>query len=372
MSLDNRPIVGLTMGDPAGIGPEVVVKAMAEPALYALCRPLAIGDAATFRKTSAALGLGLTVAVVSEPSDGRYVHGTLDVVQAVTGDLSGIVPGTVQAAAGKAAAECVVKATELAMAGRIAAIATAPLNKDALNQAGYHYPGHTEMLADLTGTADYSLTLIAGQLRVIHVTTHVSMRRALDLVDRQRVLRIIRLADRFCRSLGVAAPRVAVAGFNCHAGENGLFGSEEIEQIRPAVVEARSEGINASGPWPGDTVFYRASRGEFDIVVAMYHDQGHIPVKMLGFEAGVNTTAGLPIIRTSVDHGTAFDIAGQGKANPGSMIEAVKLAARLARERRPVEADPVSRQGGGPGVSPRISVSEDRGGVARDSAKNVP
>lgn len=331
-----RPMIGLTMGDPAGIGPEVVVKAMADPGLYATCRPLAIGDAATLRRAATSLGFDLAVQPVDEPARGRYAPGTLDVFQATTEDLSGIIPGQVQPAAGKAAAECVIAATKLALDGKIDAIATAPLNKDALNQAGYHYPGHTEMLADLTGTKDFSLTLIAGQLRVIHVTTHVSMRQALDLVDRARVLRIIRLADRFCRYLGVPHPRVAVAGFNCHAGENGLFGSEEIEQIRPAIEEARAGGIDATGPWPGDTIFYRASRGDFDIVVAMYHDQGHIPVKMLGFEAGVNTTAGLPIIRTSVDHGTAFDIAGQGKANPGSMVEAVRLATQLAVERRPV------------------------------------
>ncbi len=333
MNADTRPIIGLTMGDPAGIGPEVVVKAMNEPSLYEECRPLAIGDVETFRRAVAALDLSLAVNQIDEPSKGRYVHGTLDLFQATTEDLQGIAAGKVQPEAGKAAAECVIKATELAMAGKIDAIATAPLNKDALNQAGFHYPGHTEMLASLTGTRDYSLTLIAGKLRVIHVTTHVSMRQALDLVDRQRVLRIIRLADRFCRYLGIDRPRVAVAGFNCHAGENGLFGTEEIDHVKPAIDEAREEGIDASGPWPGDTIFYRASRGEFDVVVAMYHDQGHIPVKMLGFEAGVNTTAGLPIIRTSVDHGTAFDIAGQGRASHGSMVEAVKLAARLARDR---------------------------------------
>lgn len=338
MNAVNRPIVGLTMGDPAGIGPEVVVKAMNAADLYASVCPLAIGDEATFRATIARLGLNLEVRPVAEPADGEYRPGVLDLYQATTEDLTGIAPGVVQPVAGKAAAECVIAATKLALAGKIDALATAPLNKDALNQAGYHYPGHTEMLADLTETKDYSLTLIAGQLRVIHVTTHVSMRRALDLVDQARVLRIIRLANRFCQYLGVAAPRVAVAGFNCHAGENGLFGSEEIEQIRPAIDEARGEGIDATGPWPGDTIFYRASKGEFDIVVAMYHDQGHIPVKMLGFEAGVNTTAGLPIIRTSVDHGTAFDIAGKGLASYGSMLEAVKLAASLARERKPVEA----------------------------------
>jgi len=336
VSSELRPIVGLTMGDPAGIGPEVVVKAMNEPALYEYCRPLVIGDVATIQRVVVQLGLALQVSPVTKPADGRYVPGTLDVLQATSEDLSGIALGQVQSLAGKAAAECVIRATELALAGKIDAMATAPLNKDALNQAGYHYPGHTEMLAELTGSTDFSLTLIAGQLRVTHVTTHVSMRRALDLVDRSRVLRLIRLSDRFCRLLGVAAPRVAVAGFNCHAGENGLFGTEEIDHIRPAIEEAQAEGLDASGPWPGDTIFYRASRGEFDVVVAMYHDQGHIPVKMLGFEAGVNTTAGLPIIRTSVDHGTAFDIAGQGKAGYGSMVEAVKLAAQLARERRPV------------------------------------
>ncbi len=336
MNADERPIVGLTMGDPAGIGPEITVKATNDPELYRDCRPLVIGDVEVIRRTAASLGFDLTIHSTSEPSAGVYQYGTIDVLQAVTGDLSGIDLGVVQPEAGKAAGECVIRATELALAGSIDAIATAPLNKDALNQAGYHYPGHTEMLADLTGAKDYSLTLIAGKLRVIHVTTHVSMRRALDLVDRARVARIVRLADRFCRTLGVESPRVAVAGFNCHAGENGLFGTEEIDHIKPAIDEARADGVDASGPWPGDTIFYRASKGEFDIVVAMYHDQGHIPVKMLGFEAGVNTTAGLPIIRTSVDHGTAFDIAGRGIAGHGSMIEAVKLAARLARERRPV------------------------------------
>lgn len=334
MGTNDRPIVGLTMGDPAGIGPEVIVRALDDPEIYRRCRPLVIGDTATFQRAVATLGLNLVVREVADPAAGAYAFGAIDVLQATTGDLGGIVPGQVQAAAGKAAAECVIKATELAMAGKIDAVATAPLNKDALNQAGYHYPGHTEMLADLTGTADYSLALIAGQLRVIHVTTHVSMRRALDLIDRPRVLRIVRLADRFGRTLGIAQPRIAVAGVNCHAGENGLFGSEEIEQIKPAIDEARAEGLAVTGPWPGDTIFYRASKGEFDVVVAMYHDQGHIPVKMLGFEAGVNTTAGLPIIRTSVDHGTAFDIAWQGKASAGSMREAVLLAARLARQRR--------------------------------------
>ena len=329
-----RPIVGLTMGDPAGVGPEVVVRALAERDIYERCRPVVVGDLATVERTVAGIGLPLRAALVAGPGEATFGYGLIEVIQATTDDLTDIKMGTVSAAAGKAAVQCVFKAVELAQARQIDAIATAPLNKDAINQAGYHYPGHTEMLAELTHTSDYSLMLVAGDLRVIHVTTHVSMRQALEMLSRERVLRIIRLAHRTAKELGVAAPRVAVAGFNCHAGENGLFGTEEIEHIAPAVEAARAEGIDATGPWPGDTVFYRAAtRKEFDIVVAMYHDQGHIAVKMLGFEAGVNTTAGLPIIRTSVDHGTAFRRAGQWRANAGSMIEAIKLAADLATQR---------------------------------------
>jgi 4-hydroxythreonine-4-phosphate dehydrogenase len=329
-----RPIVGITMGDPAGVGPEVAVRAVAEREIYERCRPLVIGDLATVERTVAGIGLPLRTRLVGAPAEAAYQLGVVDVLQATTDDLAGIEMGKVSAAAGKAAVQCVFKAVELALARQIDAIATAPLNKDAINQAGYHYPGHTEMLAELTKTTDYSLMLVAGKLRVIHVTTHVSMRQALDLLSKERVLRIIRLAHRTAKELGVTAPRVGVAGFNCHAGENGLFGTEEIEHITPAIEAARAEGIDATGPWPGDTVFFRAaSRDEFDIVLAMYHDQGHIAVKMLGFEAGVNTTAGLPIIRTSVDHGTAFRRAGQWRANAGSMIEAIKLGADLAIQR---------------------------------------
>lgn len=329
-----RPIVGVTMGDPAGVGPEVVVRALGERDIYDRCRPLVVGDLATVERTVAGVGLPLQTRLVGSPDEAAFDFGVVDVLQATSDDLTGIRMGAVSALAGRAAAQCILKAVELALARKIDAIATAPINKDAINQAGYHYPGHTEMLAELTNTADYSLMLVAGNLRVIHVTTHVSMRRALEMLSHERVLRVIRLAHRTARELGVAKPRVGVAGFNCHAGENGLFGTEEIEHIAPAVEAARAEGIDATGPWPGDTVFYRASsRDEFDIVVAMYHDQGHIAVKMLGFEAGVNTTAGLPIIRTSVDHGTAFRRAGQWRAHPGSMIEAIKLGAELAVQR---------------------------------------
>ena len=329
-----RPIIGVTMGDPAGIGPEVAVRALALESIYQQCRPFIIGDLDTIRRTIAGIGLPLTVRLATSVADCACTFGQVDVLQATTDDLSGIRMGTVSAAAGKAAVQCVFRAIELAVARDIDAISTPPLNKDAINQAGYHYPGHTEMLAQLTNTEIYSLMLVAGNLRVVHVTTHTSMRKAMDMLTEERVLRMIRLADRTARELGVAEPKVGVAGFNCHAGENGLFGDEEINHITPAVEAAKAEGISVTGPWPGDTIFFRAAqRREFDICVAMYHDQGHIAVKMLGFEAGVNCTAGLPIIRTSVDHGTAFRRAGQWRADAGSMIEAIKLGAELAVKR---------------------------------------
>jgi len=238
---------------------------------------------------------------------------------------------TVDARAGKAAFEYVAKGVELATKGEIDAICTGPLHKEALNAAGYHYPGHTEILADLSNTKDYAMMLPGGPLRVIHVTTHVSLRRACDLVKKERVLKVIELADKAMKQLGFAAPRIAVAGLNPHSGEGGLFGDEEIREIIPAVEEAKRLGYDVTGPVPPDTVFYRAAIKEhFDIVVVMYHDQGHIPLKVLGFETGVNVTVGLPFIRTSVDHGTVFGKAGKGTADPRSMSEALYLAARMA------------------------------------------
>ncbi len=215
-------------------------------------------------------------------------------------------------------------------AGTAAAIATAPLNKAAMVSAGFHYPGHTELLAELAGVKDYAMLLAAGKLRVIHTSTHVSLREAIGRVTRERVLTVIRIAHDTLRRMGIPRPRIAVAGLNPHAGEGGLFGTEEIEHIAPAIADARALGLDATGPWPGDTIFYRGARGDFDVVVAQYHDQGHIAVKQAGFETGINLTAGLPFFRVSVDHGTAFDIAWQGKASPQSMIEAILLAAELS------------------------------------------
>jgi 4-hydroxythreonine-4-phosphate dehydrogenase len=238
--------------------------------------------------------------------------------------------GELDARAGEAAFRYVEKATELACEDRVAAIATAPLNKEAMHLAGHKYPGHTEILADLTGTEDYAMMLVTDELKVIHVSTHVSLREAIEIVKPERELAVIRLAHASMQKLGVEKPRVAVAGLNPHAGENGLFGTEDAEQIRPAIGEARTEGIEASGPHAPDTVLMRARRGVFDIVVVQYHDQGHIPIKLMGFDTGVNVTVGLPFFRTSVDHGTAFDIAGTGQADNASMLAAIDLARRLA------------------------------------------
>ncbi len=329
-----RPIIAITMGDAAGVGPEVIVKALQRPETYLACRPVVIGDVGQFVKTVAALGFGLSVKQVNHPSACAFEHGTIDVLQATDVDLSDISMGKVDPRCGAAAVHAVREATEFALAGDVDAICTAPLNKDAMNQAGYHYPGHTEMLAEFTGAKNYSMMLSSGKLRVLHVSTHVSLQEAIRRVKTDRVLQVIRLAADAARVyLGIAEPHVAVAGLNPHAGENGLFGNEDREEIAPAVELARAEGIKVTGPLPGDTVFARAANGHFDITIAMYHDQGHVAVKMLGFDGGVNTTIGLPIIRTSADHGTAFDIAGMGKASPESQVEAITLAAHVARQR---------------------------------------
>lgn len=329
-----RPIVAITMGDPAGIGPEVIVKALAQPEIYAECRPLVVGDAGCLARESQRLGLPLTVRPVRAVAEALFQPGIVDVYQATDLDLSQILPGRVDARAGAAAVQAVQVATRLALAGAVQAICTAPLNKEAMHLAGYPYPGHTEMLGALTGAREYTMLLVADRLRVVHVSTHVSLRQAIERVKKDRVLRTIRLAHQAATEyLGIAEPHIGVAGLNPHAGESRLFGDEDADEIAPAVAAAQAEGLRVSGPWPGDTLFPRAARGEFDIVVAMYHDQGHIPVKMLGFDRGVNVTIGLPIIRTSVDHGTAFDIAGQGRASPTSLIEAIRMAAQIARRR---------------------------------------
>jgi 4-hydroxythreonine-4-phosphate dehydrogenase len=323
------PLVALTMGDPAGIGPEIVARTFADPRFRDENRAIVIGDAAILERAVKLLELSLRLNEISEPEEAAFEPGTVDVLAET--DLPEDLPfGELDARAGDAAFRYVERATQLASAGRVAAVATAPLNKEAMHLAGHKYPGHTEILAELTGTEDYAMMLVTDELKVIHVSTHVSLREAIERVRPDRELAVIRLAHKSLRKLGVERPRVAVAGLNPHAGENGLFGTEDLERIAPAVEEAKEEGIDATGPWPPDTVMMRARRGSFDIVVVQYHDQGHIPVKLMGFDTGVNVTVGLPFFRTSVDHGTAFDIAGSGKADPASLRAALDLARTLA------------------------------------------
>ena len=323
------PLIAVTMGDPAGVGPEIVAKTFAEPDFTERNRAVVIGDAAILKRAIDLLGAQLEVNTISSPEEGRFEPGVVDLIPA--GELPDDLPfGELDGRAGAAAFEYVKKATELAQSGEVEAIATAPLNKEAMHKGGYVYPGHTEILAELTDTRDYAMMLVAEDLRVIHVSTHVALIEAIERVQPERELAVIRLARDALLKLGISEPKIAVAGLNPHAGENGLFGDEDAERIRPAVESAIEEGIEASGPWAADTIFSRARGGEFDMVVVQYHDQGHVPIKLLGFESGVNVTVGLPFFRTSVDHGTAFDIAGTGKADHVSLQAALDLARVLA------------------------------------------
>ncbi len=325
------PLLAITMGDPAGAGPEIVVKALNDPAVRPICRGLVVGDAGTMRAAAEIVGIPVEVHAVSsadEMNDGEMAMNVFDLKDV---DLSTLVRGRVAASAGKAAYDAVEKGTLLTLEGKTDAIVTGPLNKDALNQAGYHFPGHTQILAHLCGVSDAVMMLVADNLRIAHVSTHVSLREACDLVSKERILRVLQLAIDATRSMGVEKPRVVIPGLNPHSGEGGLFGDEEQTHIFPAIEEAKQLGMDVRGPLPPDTAFLRAFRGEFDLVIAMYHDQGHIPIKMVGFEKGVNVTLGLPIIRTSVDHGTVFGKAGKGTADPTSLIEAIKLAATMCR-----------------------------------------
>ena len=335
-----QPVLGVTMGDPAGVGPEIIARAAAEPAVRRISRPVVIGAASTMQAALGLVGSPLMLHLVTRVADCRWADGTLEVLDLDNVDMDTLPRAAVSAAAGRAAYDYIERAVRLAMAREIDGIVTAPINKEALAAAGVLHSGHTEILARLSDTRDYAMLLMGGELRVIHVTTHVALRQVPELVTTERVLRTIRLAQRSMAGLGRRDARIAVAGLNPHAGEDGLFGDEERTQIAPAVEAARAEGLNVVGPLPADTLFSRARGGEFDIVVAMYHDQGHIPVKTLGFNydeatkrwtglSGVNVTVGLPFLRVSVDHGTAFDRAWKGIANPESMIEAIDVAARM-------------------------------------------
>jgi 4-hydroxythreonine-4-phosphate dehydrogenase len=334
MTID-KPLVGITMGDPAGIGPEVTVAAF--PDLGDVAQVVVIGDATVMEAAVEILGSDLRVNAIRNVEDARFEAGAIDVVDLDNvGDLE---YGVVREAYGQASLEYIERAIELAKAGAIDAITTAPINKQSTGLAGSEYNGHTGMLADYTDTETYSMMLVEEPLRVTHVSTHVALREACDLVTTENVLDTIRVTDEALQSMGIEEPSVAVAGLNPHASDGGLLGSEDAEEIEPAVEMAQEDGIDAFGPESPDTVYTAAAGGAADCVVSMYHDQGHIPIKMLGFEgggdvSGVNVTIGLPFVRTSVDHGTAFDIAGEGVASPTSMVDAVELATDLVAGRR--------------------------------------
>jgi 4-hydroxythreonine-4-phosphate dehydrogenase len=334
IAMERRPLLAITLGDPAGIGPEIVLKALLHEEIYARCRPLVIGDRRILARAAPwCAAEELRYDLVTTPSTANYRPGVISIYNLDNADPAACPVGVVSAAAGNAAVEYVFTACDMALAGSIDGIVTAPLNKAAMNAAGHHYAGHTELLAERTGAGRVSMLLVGPNLRVVHVSTHVALADAIRLVQRERVVATIDLAERACRALGIERPRIAVAGLNPHAGEGGLFGDQEAREIVPAIAEARARGLDVSDPQPPDTVFLRATKGAYDIVVAMYHDQGHIPMKLLAFDTGVNVSVGLPIVRTSVDHGTAFDIAGAGRAREDSLIAAIDVAIRMVGAR---------------------------------------
>ena len=340
-----KPLLGITMGDPSGIGAEIIVKSLARETIQEICRPLVIGDLRVMQQASRQIArLNLDVQPCDPdtiPHNVGFHPGRINVMDLANVDTARLGYGKVSAAGGRAAYEYIETAIRLAMEGKIHGTVTAPIHKEALNLAGVPYAGHTEIYASLTGVKDYAMMLAEGDFRVVHVSTHVSLREAIERVKKERILAVIGLARKMLRRIGIKNPRIVVAGLNPHAGEGGLFGDEERLEIAPAVAEARSLGIQVEGPLPPDTCFASAAAGQFDAAVAMYHDQGHIPVKIKGFRwdggqggwasvRGVNITLGLPIIRTSVDHGVAFDIAGKGIASEDSMSAAIELAVKLA------------------------------------------
>ncbi len=329
--VNKKDIIGVTMGDPSGIGPEIILKSYIHPLINKM-GIMVIGDYKILEKCAEKLKINsFTLNKIEKTEDFIQSNTVLNVLDMDLIDLDEFQPGKVQIACGNAAFQYVKKAVELANNKQIASIATAPLNKEAMHKAGHNFPGHTEILAHYTNTKDYAMLLYDAKLNVIHVSTHVSLKGAIEQLKSERVEKVIQLADNYMNKIVKRKPKIAVAGINPHAGENGLFGDEEINIINPAVKKMKDLGIDVEGAVPPDTVFLKAIEGNYDIVVAMYHDQGHIPLKLLGFHSGVNITAGLPIIRTSVDHGTAFEIAWQGKAKEDSMIEAIKLAEALGK-----------------------------------------
>ncbi|MEI6949547.1 4-hydroxythreonine-4-phosphate dehydrogenase PdxA [Paraflavisolibacter sp. H34] len=342
--MNQLPIVAITMGDPASIGPEIAVKALLENRVYDICRPLLVGDAVVFADIIERLQLPARINAIKEVEAALFEPGVCDVLDLGITDLSQLKLGEISAMAGEASFEAVRTAIELALAGDVDATVTGPINKKSINEAGHHFAGHTEIYAHYTGTRKYAMLLVEDNLKVIHVSTHVSLRQACDAVKKDRIVEVTELLHNGLKQLGEANLKIGVAGLNPHAGDSGLFGWEEAEEILPAVEEARRLGYDVEGPIPADTLFSKAATGAYGGVVAMYHDQGHIPFKLTGFRwnaqkkqmdsvKGVNITMGLPIIRTSVDHGTAFEIAGKGVASADAMLLAIESAVQLSKNR---------------------------------------
>jgi 4-hydroxythreonine-4-phosphate dehydrogenase len=319
--------IAITLGDPAGVGPEIIIKAISSPEILAICTPIVIGDRIAVEEALCILDLPWKIKNINSPEESQSDKETIEIIDMKF--LKKFITGKPDADNGKACAGYIRKAVELAVNKEVDAIVTAPISKESLNIAGLKWPGHTEMLAEFTATKDYAMMLAGGNIKVVLATIHTSLRSVPDLITKENVLKTIFLAKKACEMLGITNPKIAVAGLNPHAGENGMFGDEESKIIIPAIDEAKKQGTPVTGPYPPDTIFYKAYKGEIDIVVCMYHDQGLIPLKMVAFEQGVNITVGLPIIRTSPDHGTAYDIAWKGIANPSSMIEAIKMAVKL-------------------------------------------
>lgn len=339
-----KPVLGITLGDPAGVGPEITLKALAEQDIYDLCRPLVIGDSRILEQALAFSGTNLRIRPVDGPRYAHFDHGAVDVYDLKNVDMNDFQIGQISSLSGHAAFEYIKQAIDLALAGEIDGTVTNPIHKESLHLAGYPFSGHTEIYAHFTGTKDVTMLLVGSNLRIAHVTTHVSLRDACDLIKKGRILKVIQLTDNACRQFGIAFPRIGVAGLNPHSSDGGLFGSEEAEEIIPAIEEARALGLDVEGPVPPDIIFSKARGGFYDGCVAMYHDQGHIPFKMETFQwnqdsqampsiRGVNVTLGLPIIRTSVDHGTALDIAGKGYASPEALLDAIRIARDMAVNR---------------------------------------
>jgi 4-hydroxythreonine-4-phosphate dehydrogenase len=328
---DAKPAIAITMGDPCGIGPEVVVKALVEPGVYDLCRPLVVGNVYAMEQAVRLTGLPLTIRESSDPAAAGLVPGVADVLDIHNLNPEDITVGEISVACGQAAMEWVSKAGQLAMDGVVHGLATAPLNKEAASLAGYESIGHMELLQELSGAKTVATMLMAKNLRVVHLTTHRSLRLACDYVKKDRILEFLELTNRSFVEFGFPKPSIGVAALNPHGSDGGLLGDEEAQEIGPAVESARSLGINAVGPVPADVVFHQAIQGRYDAVLAMFHDQGHIPVKVYGFEESITANLGLPFVRTSVDHGTAFDIAGKGIAAHLSMLESIRLAVALAK-----------------------------------------